>query len=58
MTIGLLGRKMGMTRIFTDDGLSLPVSVVEVLPNRISQLKNLVMSAGTPISILQSGTKN
>ena len=40
MTIGLLGRKIGMTRLFTDDGVSLPVSVVEVLPNRISQIKN------------------
>ena len=39
MTIGLIGRKIGMTRVFTDDGISLPVSVVEVIPNRISQLK-------------------
>ena len=39
MTIGLIGRKIGMTRVFTDDGVSLPVSVVEVIPNRISQLK-------------------
>jgi large subunit ribosomal protein L3 len=39
MTIGLLGRKIGMTRVFTDDGASLPVSVVEIIPNRVSQLK-------------------
>ncbi|MDB4493227.1 MAG: 50S ribosomal protein L3 [Pseudomonadales bacterium] len=39
MTIGLVGRKSGMTRIFTDDGVSIPVSVVEVEPNRITQIK-------------------
>ena len=39
MTIGLVGRKSGMTRIFTDDGVSIPVSVVEVEPNRITQVK-------------------
>ncbi|WP_131783527.1 50S ribosomal protein L3 [Legionella gresilensis] len=40
-TLGLIGRKVGMTRIFTDAGVSIPVSVIEVLPNRISQLKTL-----------------
>lgn len=40
MMIGLLGRKVGMTRVFTEDGVSIPVSVVEVVPNRISQIKN------------------
>ncbi|STX27748.1 50S ribosomal protein L3 [Legionella beliardensis] len=40
-TLGLIGRKVGMTRIFTDDGVSIPVSVVEVLPNRVSQIKTL-----------------
>jgi large subunit ribosomal protein L3 len=39
--IGLIGRKVGMTRVFTEDGVSVPVSVVEVLPNRISQLKSM-----------------
>jgi len=37
--IGLLGRKIGMTRVFTPEGISIPVSVVEVHPNRISQIK-------------------
>lgn len=37
--IGLLGRKIGMTRVFTPEGVSIPVSVVEVHPNRISQIK-------------------
>ncbi len=39
MTLGLVGRKVGMTRIFTDDGTSLPVTVVDVADNRISQVK-------------------
>ena len=39
MKIGLLGRKVGMTRVFTTEGVSVPVSVVEVHPNRISQIK-------------------
>ena len=39
MTIGLVGRKVGMTRIFTDDGGSLPVTVLDVSDNRITQIK-------------------
>lgn len=41
MTIGIVGRKSGMTRIFTDSGISIPVTVVEVEPNRITQVKNV-----------------
>ncbi len=41
MTIGVIGRKRGMTRVFTEDGHSLPVTVIEVEPNRVSQLKGL-----------------
>ncbi len=41
MTIGLVGRKAGMTRIFTDAGESIPVTVIEVAPNRVTQVKNL-----------------
>ncbi|KTD26966.1 MULTISPECIES: 50S ribosomal protein L3 [Legionella] len=41
MTIGLLGRKVGMTRVFTEEGISIPVSVIEVLPNRVSQIKTM-----------------
>jgi large subunit ribosomal protein L3 len=39
MTIGLVGRKCGMTRIFTDAGETVPVTVIEALPNRIVQVK-------------------
>ena len=41
MTIGVIGRKVGMTRVFTDDGASVPVTVIAVEPNRISQLKTV-----------------
>jgi len=40
MTIGLVGRKRGMTRIFTEEGNSVPVTVVEVNPNRITQIRS------------------
>ena len=39
MAIGLVGRKCGMTRVFTDAGESVPVTVIEALPNRITQVK-------------------
>ncbi len=41
MTIGLVGRKAGMTRVFTDDGVSVPVTVIEVEPNKVTQLKTI-----------------
>lgn len=41
MAIGLVGKKAGMTRIFTEDGVSIPVTVVEVQPNRVTQVKTL-----------------
>lgn len=39
MAIGVIGRKAGMTRIFNDDGQSIPVTVIEVQPNRVTQAK-------------------
>lgn len=39
MTVSLVGRKCGMTRVFTENGDSIPVTVIEVLPNRITQIK-------------------
>ena len=39
MSLGLVGRKVGMTRIFTDDGDSLPVTVLDVSDNRVTQIK-------------------
>ena len=40
MTIGLVGRKVGMTRIFTEDGVSVPVTVIEATPNRVTQIRD------------------
>lgn len=39
MTIGIVGRKAGMTRVFTEEGTSIPVTVIEAEPNRITQLR-------------------
>ena len=41
MTTGIVGRKCGMTRVFTDDGVSIPVTVIEAQPNRITQVKTV-----------------
>jgi large subunit ribosomal protein L3 len=41
MAIGLVGKKVGMTRVFTDDGTSVPVSVIQVEPNRITQIRDI-----------------
>ncbi|MFB6435007.1 MAG: 50S ribosomal protein L3 [Candidatus Malihini olakiniferum] len=39
--IGLVGKKVGMTRIFTEDGVSIPVSIIEIKENRVTQVKDL-----------------
>ncbi len=41
MSIGVVGRKAGMTRIFTEEGVSIPVTVIEVEPNRVTQVKSV-----------------
>ena len=41
MSLGLIGRKVGMTRVFTVEGNSIPVTVLEVIPNRVTQIKNI-----------------
>ncbi|MDC0127579.1 50S ribosomal protein L3 [Methylophilaceae bacterium] len=41
MSLGLIGRKIGMTRVFTVEGNSIPVTVLEVIPNRVTQIKNI-----------------
>ncbi|MES2998738.1 MAG: 50S ribosomal protein L3 [Pseudomonadota bacterium] len=39
MTMGLIGRKCGMTQVYTEDGIAVPVTLIEVLPNRVVQIK-------------------
>ena len=56
MAIGLVGRKAGMTRIFTEDGGSIPVTVIEVEPNRVTQVKS-VASDGYRALQVTTGTR-
>jgi large subunit ribosomal protein L3 len=55
--IGLLGRKVGMTRIFTSDGISHSVSVVEVLDNRVSQIKTDETDGYTAVQVTGGAKK-
>ena len=56
MTIGLVGRKLGMTRVFTEAGDSIPVSVVEILPNNVTQIKTLARDGYSAVQVT-TGTK-
>lgn len=51
MSIGLVGRKSGMTRVFTEDGSSVPVTVLEVQPNRVTQIKTLETDGYSAIQV-------
>jgi large subunit ribosomal protein L3 len=51
MTIGIVGRKSGMTRIFTDEGVSIPVTVVEIDSNRITQVKSVETDGYSAIQV-------
>ena len=51
MSLGLVGRKIGMTRIFTDDGISLPVTVLDVSNNRITQIKNISVDGYNAVQV-------
>lgn len=53
---GLIGRKLGMTRIFTKDGISIPVTVIQIQENRITQVKNIDRDGYNAIQ-LTTGTK-
>jgi large subunit ribosomal protein L3 len=56
MTIGVVGRKLGMTRIFTEEGVSEAVTVIHVIPNRVSQVKTMETDGYEAIQ-LTAGTK-
>ncbi len=51
MSLGLVGRKVGMTRIFTDDGLSVPVTVLDVSNNRVAQIKTQENDGYTAVQV-------
>ncbi|MEX1196549.1 MAG: 50S ribosomal protein L3 [Pseudohongiellaceae bacterium] len=57
MSIGLVGRKSGMTRVFTESGDSVPVTVVEVSPNRITQVKTAGSDGYSAIQVTSGGRK-
>lgn len=51
MNVGVVGKKVGMTRIFNEEGVSVPVTVLEVTPNRISQIKTAEVDGYTAIQV-------
>ncbi|QBB71571.1 50S ribosomal protein L3 [Pseudolysobacter antarcticus] len=51
MSIGLVGRKCGMTRIFTEAGESIPVTLIEATPNRITQVKTVEIDGYTAVQV-------
>jgi large subunit ribosomal protein L3 len=57
MTIGVVGKKCGMTRIFTEEGSSIPVTVIEVAPNKVSQVKTEETDGYAAIQVTRGAKK-
>ena len=57
MSIGLVGRKSGMTRVFTEEGNSVPVTVIEVQPNRVTQIKTSESDGYSAIQVTSGARK-
>ncbi len=57
MAIGIVGIKRGMTRIFTEEGTSVPVTVIEATPNRITQVKSVEIDGYSAIQVTNGGVK-
>ncbi len=57
MAIGLVGKKCGMTRIFTEEGSSIPVTVIEVAPNKVSQVKTEEIDGYAAIQVTRGSKK-
>ena len=57
MTMGIVGRKCGMTRVFTEDGDSIPVTVIEAQPNRITQVKTVENDGYRALQVTAGGRK-
>ncbi|MBI6550636.1 50S ribosomal protein L3 [Xenorhabdus lircayensis] len=55
--IGLVGKKVGMTRIFTEDGVSIPVTVIEIEDNRVTQVKNKETDGYSAIQVTTGSKK-
>jgi len=58
MTIGLIGRKRGMTRVFTEQGDSVPVTVIEVSPNRVTQVKTAEVDGYNALQVTMGTKRN
>ena len=58
MSLGLIGRKVGMTRVFTDEGSSVPVTVLEVIPNRVTQIKKINTDGYSSLQLAYGKTKS
>ncbi|SFH55091.1 50S ribosomal protein L3 [Modicisalibacter xianhensis] len=58
MTIGLVGKKSGMTRVFTEDGASVPVTVIEVEPNRVTRVKSVETDGYSAIQVTTGSRKS
>src|SRR3990167_3563076 len=57
MSLGLVGQKRGMTRVFTDAGESIPVTVIEIIPNRVTQIKNNEIDGYSAVQITTGSKK-
>jgi len=57
MSVGLIGRKAGMTRVFTEDGVSVPVTVIEVEPNRVTAVKTEETDGYTAVQVTTGSKK-
>lgn len=58
MSLGLVGRKCGMTRLFTEEGVSIPVSVVQILPNRITRILSQETDGYSAVQVTTGKVKN
>lgn len=54
---GLVGKKVGMTRIFTEDGVSIPVTVIEIENNRVTQVKTAETDGYNAIQVTTGSKK-
>ncbi|PHS73690.1 MAG: 50S ribosomal protein L3 [Cycloclasticus sp.] len=58
MSLGLVGRKCGMTRLFTEEGVSIPVSVVQILPNKVTRVLSQESDGYSAVQVTTGEVKN
>ena len=57
MTVGIVGKKIGMTRVFTEEGDSIPVTVIEAAPNRVTQRKTAEVDGYDAVQVAYGAVK-